>query len=393
VRVEVLTVGDELLTGEVADTNAAWLGRRITESGLVVGALAAVGDEAAAVTAAARAALSRADALIVTGGLGPTSDDITEDALVPLADSAAGPGAVTRLPNTVGTAAGLRIETGAGVVYAVPGVPAEMTAMVTAAVLPDLIGRAGAARVFVTRTVYVALLPEPSVATALAPVEQALQAAGAPCRVAYLVSPGQVRVRLTAGAGSREAARELVEPWLVQVSDRLGDHVSGVDETLDVTVHRLLAGRGGTVAVAESLTGGLLGAALTAMAGSSTTFRGGVTAYATDLKAGLLGVDPDLLAARGAVDAGVAAGMAAGVRDRLNATYGLATTGVAGPEPQDGKPPGTVHVAVADREGTVSSSPRLTGDRERIRTLTVVHALDLIRRRVAGLPTRKEGVR
>jgi nicotinamide-nucleotide amidase len=164
-----------------------------------------------------------------------------------------------------------------------------------------------------------------------------------------------------------------------------------VDETLDVTVHRLLARRGGTVAVAESLTGGLLGGTLTAMAGSSATFRGGVTAYATDLKAGLLGVDPDLLAERGAVDADVAAQMARGVRERLNATYGLATTGVAGPDAQDGWPPGTVHVAVADSDGTQTVSLVLAGDRERIRTLTVVHALDLIRRRVAGLPARKEG--
>ncbi|MGH3322733.1 MAG: CinA family protein [Streptosporangiaceae bacterium] len=153
--------------------------------------------------------------------------------------------------------------------------------------------------------------------------------------------------------------------------------------------HRLLRDRGATVAVAESLTGGLLGAVLTQVPGSSTTFRGGVTAYATDLKASLLGVSRALLAERGAVDADVASAMAAGASERLGATYGLALTGVAGPEPQDGRPPGTVYVALVESRGEAdpaasgpvaraTASPRLTGDRLRVRHLAVVHALDLL---------------
>jgi nicotinamide-nucleotide amidase len=157
--------------------------------------------------------------------------------------------------------------------------------------------------------------------------------------------------------------------------------------TLDRVVHGLLAGRGATVAVAESLTGGLLGAELTAMPGSSATFAGGVIAYATPLKHSLLGVPEDLLAAHGAVHPEVAAAMARGVRERLGASYGLAVTGVAGPEPQDGHPVGTVHVAVADSgEGVWTRSPGLPvaadGVRARagVRQMTVVHALDLLRR-------------
>jgi nicotinamide-nucleotide amidase len=164
------------------------------------------------------------------------------------------------------------------------------------------------------------------------------------------------------------------------------------DTSLDRVIHGLLAERGATVAVAESLTGGLLGGELTGMPGSSATFAGGVIAYATPLKHRLLGVPEDLLAAHGAVHPDVAAAMARGVRERLGATYGLAVTGVAGPEPQDGRPVGTVHVAVADSGGRVTvGSPSLPtpadGARARamVRRMTVVHALDLLRRTLSGL--------
>ncbi|MGH3241773.1 MAG: nicotinamide-nucleotide amidohydrolase family protein [Spirillospora sp.] len=173
----------------------------------------------------------------------------------------------------------------------------------------------------------------------------------------------------------------------------LGDAVYGTgDEPLDRVVHRLLAERSATVAVAESLTGGLIGAELTAMPGSSATFAGGMVTYATESKHRLLGVPAELLAEHGAVHPDVAAAMAAGVRDALNATYGLAVTGVAGPEPQDGRPVGTVHVGVAGSEGSPTvSSPRLPvpGDgpesRAVIRRMTVVHALELLRRVLLGL--------
>ena len=157
---------------------------------------------------------------------------------------------------------------------------------------------------------------------------------------------------------------------------------SGPDEAR--RLHELLLARGETLAVAESLTGGALGAALTAVPGVSATFRGGVVAYATDLKAALLGVDPGLLAERGPVDADVAAGMAAGARARLGATYGLATTGVAGPDPQAGHPPGEVHLAVAGPGGTRRERLRLGGDRAAVRAATVRRALDLAAEVVTG---------
>lgn len=163
-------------------------------------------------------------------------------------------------------------------------------------------------------------------------------------------------------------------------------------EEITRVVHDALAERGATVATAESLTGGAVGAALTAQAGASATYRGGVIAYATELKAELLGVDRALLAAHGAVHPDVAAAMAGGVAIRLRADFGVAVTGVAGPQPQDGRPVGEVHIAVAGPGGRVCS-PRLTGDRATIRELTVVHALDLLRRVLSGPPPGRSGAR
>jgi nicotinamide-nucleotide amidase len=287
------------------------------------------------------------------------------------------PDGAVLLPNPAGIAPGLRLSLPGGVVYALPGVPSEMRAIAGGSVLPELRGTTGVARVLRTATVW-----ESVVAARLATVE-----AMAGVRLAYDASPAEVRVRIEADGAGRLAEAEAA------ARDLLGSVLYGVgDITLDRVVHGLLAERGATVAVAESLTGGLIGAELTAMPGSSATFAGGVIAYATPLKHSLLGVPADLLAAQGAVHPAVAAAMARGVRDRLGASYGLAVTGVAGPEPQDGRPVGTVHVAVAGSgDEVITHSLRLPvpaeGERARgpIRRMTVVHALDLLRRTLVKL--------
>ncbi|MGH3376767.1 MAG: CinA family nicotinamide mononucleotide deamidase-related protein [Actinoallomurus sp.] len=407
VRVELLTVGDELLRGDTANGNATWLGRRLTEAGAQVTRSEVVPDELDVIAGAVDDALRRADAVILTGGLGPTSDDLTREALalaagvklhrdpevegrlreraatrrVPLRPDvlrmADVPDGATLLPNPAGSAPGLRLTLPDGLVYALPGVPSEMRAIAEESVLPELGGQTVSAVVLRTATIW-----ESVVADRLAPVE-----AMTGVKLAYYASPGEVRVRIEAlGADllaeAEAAARELLGSSLY----------AGGEVTLDTVVHRLLAERGATVAVAESLTGGLLGAELTAMPGSSATFAGGVVAYATPLKHSLLGVPADLLAEHGAVHPDVAAAMARGVRERLGATYGLAVTGVAGPEPQDGHPVGTVHIAVADFGDRVTTrSPALPvpadGVRARslVREMTVVHALDLLRRVMLAL--------
>jgi PncC family amidohydrolase len=202
--------------------------------------------------------------------------------------------------------------------------------------------------------------------------------------IAFLASGGQTRVRITAHASDRAAAEDLIAPVERFAREALGRGLYGSDDdTLEGVVHRLLAERGETLAVAESLTGGLVAGRLTETPGASATFRGGVVVYATDLKSDLLGAD---IEQHPAVSTETAAVLAEGVRDRLHATWGLATTGVAGPDEQDGQPVGTLHLGFAGPDGTQTRSLQVpAADRAHVRMLSVVQALDLARRTLAGL--------
>jgi nicotinamide-nucleotide amidase len=397
-RIAIVSVGDELLSGDTVDTNTAWLGQTFMGVGFSVLRAVTVPDDVEAIADAIRVAAAGADAVLVQGGLGPTSDDLTREGIAAVTDVALhrDPDIETRLrawyaernrpvldvslrmadvpdgadplPNPSGQAPGLRTVLDGCQIYAVPGVPREMQAIVTESVLPDLITRASALPNVLTRTLRIAVRGESEVAT--------LVAAGGPTppglRLAYLASPGDVRLRVT-------GPEKIEEPYAQQLRRLLGELVYGEeDDTLDVVVHRLLAAQGATLGVAESLTGGQLGETLTRMAGSSTTFVGGVVAYETRLKTSLLGVDPELLDREGPVHPDVARQLADGVRRRLGSTYGLSTTGVAGPEPADGHDPGTVYVAASGPTGTKVRELRLGGTRDLVRTLTVVHALDLL---------------
>jgi nicotinamide-nucleotide amidase len=421
-RVALLAVGTELLLGDIVNSNAAWLGRRLADAGLEVVASSVVDDDADRIARAVRTALpgqhdalGRADALVITGGIGPTQDDLTRAGLAAAAgvelrrdDALAAalgqryaalgrrrmpepnlvqadlPDGATPIENPHGTAPGIRMPLSGGVAYALPGVPHEMRAMVEASVLPDLLARAGRPAAIITRTLRLAGTGESAVAERVSALADRLAAAGNPA-LSFLAGEGEVRVRLTARADTAAAARALIAPEEAEARDALGQAVYGVDDdTLDAVLHRLLAARYATVAVAESLTGGLLGATLSEMPGASATYRGALVTYATDTKASLAGVSQTLLDDAGPVAADVAAAMAEGARDRLEATYGLGLTGVAGPQEQDGQPVGTVHVGFAGPDGTAVRSARLPGDRPRIRRRAVVAALDLLRRHLEG---------
>jgi nicotinamide-nucleotide amidase len=231
---------------------------------------------------------------------------------------------------------------------------------------------------------------ESAVAEAMAPEVARLQATvgdegGLPNpSIAFLASGGQTRVRITAHAADRAEAEELIAPSERFAREALGAGLYGTDdESLEGVIHRMLGERGETVATAESLTGGLVAARLTDTAGASATFRGGVVVYASDLKASQLGAD---IAGHGAVSPETAAALAEGVRDRLGATYGVATTGVAGPDQQEGQPVGTLHIGLAGPSGTVTRALRVpAADRAHVRMLSVVQALDVLRRSLAGL--------
>ncbi|WP_436787180.1 CinA family nicotinamide mononucleotide deamidase-related protein [Yinghuangia sp. YIM S10712] len=412
-KVELVAVGDELLIGDVVNTNASRLGRLLTDAGMRVTGVSTVGDGLDELVDVLRIAVDRADAVLITGGLGPTSDDRTREAVARVAGvelrrdpaverwlhdryrhtghvmnslglrQADVPEGGRVLPNDRGSAPGLTIDIRGTAVYATPGVPHEMAAMVGDQVLPDMLRRSGSPAPRAQRVLRTVSVAEGLVATYLEPLEKELAAVGA-VEVAYLAEPGEVRVKLTSTvAGGGEA----VDAAALRAYELLGDCVYAEGtESLAAVVARLLVERGATVAAAESLSGGLLAATLVAVPGVSAAFRGSVTAYATDVKASLLGVDRALLDEEGAVHPRVAREMAEGVRSLLSGTYGVATTGVAGPDPQDGRPVGEVHIALAGPEGTVTVSPHLPGDRDRIRTLTVVRALELLRRTLLGLP-------
>lgn len=408
-RCEVLAVGTELLLGQVVDTNSAWIGEQLALAGVDSLLAVKVGDNRERIVRALRDALARADAVICCGGLGPTQDDITREAIAevmgvgletrpelvevirelfagrrrPMPDNnlrqAQVPAGATVIPQTRGTAPGLICPVGDRVVYAVPGVPHEMRDMLTRAVLPDLTARAGERATIRSRTLRTWGLGESAVAERLAPRLAALDATGNPT-IAFLASGIEgIKVRITARGGGADPAADaeaLLAAEEGEVRALLGETVFGVDdETMEAAVGALLLRSGRTLAVAESLTGGLIGARVTAVAGASAWFRGGIVSYASEVKRDLLGVGEGPV-----VSPGAAAAMAEGAARVLGADVGLAVTGVAGPTEQEGQPVGTVWVGLAGLGPTSTHRLRLAGDRDWIRQMTVIQAGDLLRR-------------
>jgi len=411
-RCEIIGVGTELLLGQIVNSNAAWIGQRLAMVGWDCLRHTVVGDNEDRIATAIRETLERADAVILTGGLGPTQDDVTREAIAAVAGvplvrhpeleqwlrerfAHIGRGRMAEMnlrqadvpeggrviDNTVGSAPGLIVEVKGKPIYAVPGVPREMQEMLERVVLPDLAARAGEGRAIVSRTLRTAGIGESLLAERLTPLWESVS----DVTMAYLASAGEVRVRLTAVAPTREEALARIAPVEEAVRAELGDAVYGLDdETLEAAVGRLLRSAGQTLACAESLTGGLVGGRVTTVAGSSDYYRGGVVAYATEAKATVLGVNHRLLAEYGPVSEPVAGAMAEAARRLFGAAVGLATTGVAGPTEQDGQPVGTVCLGVADGDGMVTELLKAPGDRAQIRAWATTGALDLLRRHLEG---------
>ena len=421
-RVEILAVGTELLLGQIADTNGRWLGEHLAAAGVDSYFHQAVGDNRARITTALRTALARGDAVIACGGLGPTQDDITREAIaevmnVPLVRDAEisrriegffhargramppsnlrqadVPQGATVIDQTRGTAPGLICPLGRKVVYAVPGVPHEMAEMFERAVLPDLRRRMSEAGegtgVIVSRVLRTWGTSESALSEAL---QGRIDALDAPSRgdgragtvtMAFLASGIEgIKVRLTARARDEDDARAVLEAEERKVREvlaaTLGDVVFGLDDvSMERAVAALLVEQRLTLGVAESLTGGLIAARLVGVPGASAWLRGGVVAYDSAVKFSVLGVPEGPVVTE---DAAVA--MARGARRVLGAAIGLGVTGVAGPDPQEDIAPGTVFVALALPDGaTPSRSLRLPGDRERVRQYSAISALDLLRR-------------
>jgi nicotinamide-nucleotide amidase len=413
VRVEIVAVGTELLLGQIADTNSQWLGEHLAANGIDSHFHQHVGDNHDRMVLAFRTALARSDALIVCGGLGPTQDDITRAALaevlnVPLerheeivgtirhlfasrgramSDNnllqADVPQGATIIPQTRGTAPGLICQLGQKVIYAVPGVPYEMSDMFERAILPDLVERqrrAGETSVIMSHVLRTWGSSESALAEAVAERFSALEDGGR-VTIAFLASGIEgIKIRLTVrGDNEAQASVMLLEEEQhvrALIEAHLGDVIFSVnDESMEEVVAALLLDRGVTLAVAESLTGGLIASRLVNVAGASTWFRGGLVSYASQIKFDLLDVPEGPV-----VSAEAAEAMASGVRKLLDSDIGLSVTGVAGPDEQDGQPPGTVFVGLDLGGGAISVELRLPGDRPRVRSYAAISALDALRR-------------
>lgn len=410
---EVIAVGSELLLGESVDTNSAWISARLAEVGVDVFRHATVGDNVERIVAELRGAAERADAVIVTGGLGPTQDDVTRVAVARLAGVAlerreeltrylgeyfarggrtmpasnlrqADLPAGARVLEPVGTAAGFAVGVAGAIVYCVPGVPAEMQTMVTRSVLPDLVQRGGLATT-VSRVVRTAGMSESGVAERCAQAVDRLEERGNPT-VAFLASRGETRVRVTGKAATREAALALVDPVIEEIVALLGTGVVGVDdEGVEHAVARQLRQAGWTLAVGESITGGGLAARLVSVAGASDWFVGGVLAYTEAAKTAVAGVPEDLLAREGPVSEPVAEALAAGVGRRLAADVGLGVVGVAGPTTQGDREVGTVCVGVVLPDGVARTRTVVLPSRSRtqVQDWAASVALDFLRRQLS----------
>jgi len=369
-----------------------------------------VGDNLERMVSSIRLALSRSDAVILCGGLGPTQDDITREAIAEVmgvalvrdeaigdriralfaargrhmpdnnlrqADVPEGARIIDEMP---GTAPGLVCPIGRQVMYAVPGVPHEMRTMVSGTVLPDLQARAGLKAVIKSRVLRTWGQSESGLADMLAERIEALDGIGNPTLAFQASGIEGIKVRITAKADSAQAAESIIAEEEARLRALLGHLVFGVDdETIESVVLDLLRARRATLAVAESLTGGLMGARFTAVPGASDVFRGGIVSYASDVKFSLLGVPEGPVVSEQAAIA-----MAEGARRVLGADVALSTTGVAGPAEQEGQPVGTVFLGLAMDGASEAQQVRLPGDRQRIRQYAVISAANMLRRRLLG---------
>lgn len=414
-KTEILSIGSELVRGQNLDTNAHWLSRRLLSAGIDVHFHSTVGDDLDDNVAVFRAALDRSELVIATGGLGPTADDLTREALARVADvellldnaslehitamfrarnrpmpdrnrvQAYFPAGATPIPNPNGTAPGIWMPlrrtssnaSGESLVVCLPGVPTEMFAMMDEWVLPRLRERFAAGRAIVQKALHCFGAGESHIEEKLGDLTRR----GRRPEVGITASEATISIRITAQAASSEEAQAVIDPDAAFVRERLGPLVYGEDDDqLHTSVARLLEEKKCTLATAESCTGGLVGHLLTEVAGVSRHYLGGVVAYSNEAKRDLLAVPAELLERYGAVSPEVAAAMAEGCRRRFGSDLAIAVTGIAGPgggSPQ--KPVGLVYVALAHAGGIKTAQYNWQADRSAVKLRSAKTALNLMR--------------
>lgn len=412
-RCDVVAIGTELLLGQITDTNSQWIGEQLAAVGIDSLLQVKVGDNLGRMEAVLRSVLAEADAVIVCGGLGPTHDDLTREAITAIMGSelqfddgvadvirnlfasrgrrmaennlrqAMVPVGATIIPQTRGTAPGLvcplTIDGAAKVIYAVPGVPHEMKDMVQRAVLPDLLARSGEdAAVIVSRTLRTWGESESGLNERLDPLIAQLDEVGNPTLAFNASGWDGIKVRLTAKAATEADANLLLGIWEAEARMLVDDVIFGVDdESMESVVLQLLRERGWSLGLAESVTGGLVAGRITNVPGASQVFRGSIVSYASEVKFEVLGVPEGPVVSEAA-----AAAMAVGAQRVLGSHVGLALTGVAGPSEQDGMPVGTLCVGIAIGEAVHTRTLRMPGQRDQMRQMSVISALDLLRRTI-----------
>jgi nicotinamide-nucleotide amidase len=388
---EIITIGDELLIGQIVNSNAAWLGEQLSGVGVPVRFMTTVGDDAGDIRACLSVAVKRADVIIATGGLGPTHDDVTKKVVADFFEAgpmrldpkvlahvqeifkrrnrsmvrineeqALVPAAAQVLWNKIGTAPGLLFEKDGKYCAVLPGVPVEMKNLVNESVLPFLRPRAGGT-VIRHRTIKTHGIAESTLAEKLAPIAD-IERFG---RLASLPGYYGVNLRVSVtGQNAEEVQQRLAEAEKLILA-RAAKHVYGFDEeTIEEVIGRRLRERQETLSVAESCTGGLIANRLTNISGSSDYFLRGYVTYSNEAKIELLGVSREIIEQHGAVSEACARAMAGGAREKSGATYGLATTGIAGPTGgTPGKPVGLVWVALATPEAVTAKHIVFTNDR------------------------------
>ena len=411
-KAEIITIGDEILIGQIVDTNAAYIAQRLNAVGLVVSERSSVGDRAEQIVRAIEQSMQRSDVVILTGGLGPTKDDITKTTLAEMfggdmrtdkrveehvrtmlaarniefnalnRSQAVVPESCEVLFNAHGTAPGMWFERDGKIVISLPGVPFEMRHLMEDEVLPRLKSRFALQQI-VHRTMITSGIAESMLAARIADWEDALPEH---LHLAYLPAPNIVRLRLSAYEVDGSTVGQEIEERFRLLEELIPDNVVGYEgATVQEQVHRLLTESGKTLAVAESCTGGSISAKFTAMAGASTYFLCGVTAYANEAKRDVLGVDESIIERHGAVSEEVARAMAEGVRRISGADFAVATTGIAGPTGgSEQKPVGTVWFAVASERGTVAMLRNSGTDRGQIIERATAYAIEFLRDHIKG---------
>lgn len=410
-KAEIITIGDELLIGQVIDTNSAWIAEQLNLYGVEIYQITSVHDEQKQILEALLKAEQSADIIILTGGLGPTKDDITKNVLCKYfntklvfhkpafeqikerfknrnisinklnKDQAFVPESCTVLLNKAGTAPGMWFKKGSKIYISIPGVPFEMKYLMEHEILPR-IKDLGAGRAIYHKTINTHGLPESILAKTIEDWETALPVN---IKLAYLPNPMAVRLRLSVTGANLNILKQQVEEEIEKLKKIIPENIYGFDnETLAEVTGRLLVSNSASLALAESCTGGFISHLITSVPGSSSYFKGSIIAYSNEVKQKILGVDPVSIEKFGAVSEQVACEMAHGVKDLFGVDYAIATTGIAGPEGgTEEKPTGTVWIAVADNRLVAAEKFVFGNNRERNIMRSSQTALQMLRKRVS----------